>query len=239
MTRTIKCIVVDDEPLAREGMEDYISRVDFLEWRGSFKNAIEASTALQDSEVDLMFLDINMPLLSGIEFLRDLHRPPQVVFTTAYREYALEGFELQAADYLLKPISFARFLKAVHKVREILQAASPAAATDDPHFYVKEDGLLVKVRFDDILWIEGVKDYIFIHTRSRRHMVLTSMKSAEEKLDTKTFMRVHRSHIVNLQCVDALEGNTLHIGTHRIPVSKQYRAEVIERVVGDKLWRRE
>lgn len=238
MTRTLKCIIVDDEPLAREGMEDYIGRVDFLVWKGSYKNAVEASTALQEHDIDLMFLDIHMPLLSGIEFLRDLHRPPKVVFTTAYREYAIDGFELQAADYLLKPISFSRFLKAVNKVRESIGTEGDKGG-DSNHFYVKEDGKIVKVLFEDILWIEGVKDYIFIHSSNRRHMVLTSMKAAEEKLDPKTFMRVHRSHIVNLKCVDALEGNTLHIATHRIPVSKQYRAEVIDRVVGDKLWRRE
>lgn len=238
MTQQIKCIVVDDEPLAREGMEDYINRVDFLEWKGSFKNAVDASTALQEHAIDLMFLDIHMPMVSGIEFLRDLRNPPQVVFTTAYREYAIDGFELDAADYLLKPISFSRFLKSVNKVRELLGNDESRLPGED-HFYVKEDGKMVKVMFRDILWIEGVKDYIFIHSNSTRHMVLTSMKAAEEKLDSSIFMRVHRSHIVNLKCVDALEGNILHIAEHRIPVSKQYRTDVIDKVVGNKLWRRE
>ncbi len=238
MNTPITCIVVDDEPLAREGMQAYIAKVDFLELRATCRNALEASELLAKERIDLMFLDINMPMLTGIEFLQNLNNPPQVIFTTAYREYALEGFELQAADYLLKPISFARFLKAVTKVRDAMHAA-PVQASGDPHFYVKEDGLLVKVRFEDILWVEGVKDYIFIHTRAKRHMVLTSMKSAEEKLDPKQFMRVHRSHIVHLGDVDALEGNLLHIGQHRVPVSKQYRGEVLDRVVGNKLWKRE
>lgn len=237
MTKRYTCIVVDDEPLAREGLEDYISRVDFLELKGMYKNAVEASAALHNEKVDLMFLDIHMPLLSGIAFLRDLANPPKVIFTTAYREYALDGFELQAVDYLLKPISFARFLKAVNKLRELPGEDGKSVVSD--HFYVKEDGKMVKVLVADILWIEGVKDYIFIHTATRRHMVLTSMKAAEEKLDPKNFMRVHRSHIININYVDALEGNTLHIQKHRIPVSKQYRPDVLQRVVGDKLWRRE
>ncbi|MCA1761582.1 MAG: LytR/AlgR family response regulator transcription factor [Cryomorphaceae bacterium] len=238
MTKKLTCILVDDEPLAREGLEAYIERVDFLELKGKYKNAVEASSALQEQSVDLMFLDINMPLLSGIDFLRDLSHPPRVIFTTAYREFALEGFELQAEDYLLKPISFPRFLKAVNKVRESLAGNGHTDSSTD-HFYVKEDGKMVKVLVAEIRWIEGVKDYIFIHTNTKRHMVLTSMKSAEEKLNPKEFMRVHRSHIINLRCVDALEGNTLHIGKHRIPVSKQYRPEVLNRVVGNKLWRRE
>lgn len=238
MNRPITCIVVDDEPLAREGMESYIARVDFLEHRASCRNAVEASEWLTKEKVDLMFLDIHMPMITGIEFLQHLNNPPKVVFTTAYREYALDGFELQAADYLLKPISFARFLKAAHKVREAILTTS-GATLGDPYFYVKEDGLLVKVCFEDILWVEGVKDYIFIHTKGKRHMVLTSLKSAEEKLDSHQFMRVHRSHIVHLGRVSALEGNLLHIDQHRIPVSKQHRAEVLERVVGNKLWKRE
>ena len=238
MSKPITCIVVDDEPLAREGMESHIAKVDFLDLRATCRNAMEASEWLRKERIDLLFLDINMPLLTGIEFMQSLSHPPKVIFTTAYREYALEGFELQAVDYLLKPISFPRFLKAVQKAREQMTATSEPQV-DEPHFYVKEDGLLVKVRFDDILWIEGVKDYIFIHTKAKRHMVLTSLKAAEEKLDLKHFMRVHRSHIVRLSEVDALEGNLLHLSSHRIPVSKQYRTEVLERLVGDKLWRRE
>ncbi|MCA1752438.1 MAG: LytTR family DNA-binding domain-containing protein [Flavobacteriales bacterium] len=238
MMKKITCIVVDDEPLAREGMVEYISRVDFLELKGTCKNAVEASALLHDENVDLMFLDIHMPLLSGIEFLRDLADPPKVVFTTAYREYAVDGFELQAADYLLKPISFSRFLKAVNKVCAAMGGEErPPAAAD--HFYVKEDGKMVKVLFADIRCVEGVKDYIFIHTAAKRHMVLTGLTSAEEKLGKENFMRVHRSNIINLRYVDALEGNTLHIDKHRIPVSRQYRPEVLSRVVGDKLCRSE
>lgn len=234
----IKCIVVDDEPLAREGMEEYIDKVDFLKRVGSCKNAIEASATIHRESVDLVFLDIQMPMLTGIEFLRELAHPPAVIFTTAHREYALEGFELQAADYLLKPISFARFLRAVNKVRDHLGREKSSETADD-HFYVKESGVLVKVLFRNILYVEGVKDYIFIHTKDKRHMVLTSMKSAMEKLDTEGFLRVHRSYIINTEYVDALEGNILHIGPHSVPVSKNHRDEVVKRVVGNKLWRRE
>lgn len=233
------CIIVDDEPLAREGLEAYVSQVDFLDLKGLYKNALEASAVLHDGAVDLMFLDIHMPLLSGVEFLRDLPNPPKVIFTTAYREYAVKGFELQAVDYLLKPISFSRFLKAVNQLREQPMPSEKRKPEASDHFYVKEDGIMVKVLMSDILWVEGMKDYIFIHTATRRHMVLISMKAAEEKLGADNFMRVHRSHIINLNYVDALEGNVLHIQDHRIPVSKQYRPEVLQRVVGDKLWKRE
>ena len=238
MTTKITCIVVDDEPIAREGMESYISRVAFLDLVGMYKNAVEASSVLIDKKIDLIFLDIHMPLLTGIEFLRDLHKPPKVIFTTAYREYALEGFDLQASDYLLKPISFSRFLKAVNMVRESIVTGEIEPVKDD-HFYVKEDGKIVKVLVKEVLWIEGVKDYIFIHTSSSRLMVLSSMKAAEEKLNNQSFMRIHRSHIINTQYVDALEGNLIHIGKHRIPVSKQYKSDLLQRVVGNKLWRRE
>lgn len=145
MKKTLTCIVVDDEPLAREGLERYIERTDFLERRGSFKNALKASEFLTAERVDLMFLDIHMPMLTGLEFLEGLPDPPAVIFTTAYRQYAVEGFELQAADYLLKPVSFARFMKAVNKVR-LSHAPSPEAAPTDGHFYVKEDGIMVKDR---------------------------------------------------------------------------------------------
>ncbi|MEQ8703834.1 MAG: LytTR family DNA-binding domain-containing protein [Phaeodactylibacter sp.] len=239
MTKKWTCIIVDDEPLAREGLEAYVSRVSFLELKGMYKNAVEASAILHDEKIDLVFLDIHMPLLSGVEFLRNLSNPPKVIFTTAYREYALDGFELQAVDYLLKPISFSRFLKAVNNLRESPLPTDEGKPVANDHFYVKEDGMMVKVLMADVLWIEGMKDYIFIHTATQRHMVLSSMKAAEEKLDSEQFMRVHRSHIINLNYVDALEGNTLHIQDHRIPVSKRYRSDVLEKVVGDRLWRRE
>lgn len=238
MNNALKCIIVDDEPLAREGMEEYVQQVDFLNLVGTCKNAIEASAVIHRESVDLVFLDIQMPLLTGIEFLRELANPPTVIFTTAHREFALEGFELQAADYLLKPISFARFLRAVNKVHESRKTNQPTAEPED-HFYVKEDGRLVKVLFRDILFVEGVKDYIFIHTKEQRHMVLTSMKSAMERLSSHSFMRVHRSYIINTAYVEALEGNTLHMGKHKVPVSKNHREEVISKVVGNKLWRRE
>lgn len=234
----IKCIVVDDEPLAREGMEEYIAQVDFLKHVGSCKNAIEASAVIHRESVDLVFLDIQMPMLTGIEFLRELSNPPAIIFTTAHREYALDGFELQAVDYLLKPISFARFLRAVNKVQDNLGREKSQKTVDD-HFYVKEDGILVKVMFRDILYVEGVKDYIFIHTKDKRHMVLTSMKSAMARLDSEGFLRVHRSYIINTAYVTALEGNMLHIGPHTVPVSKNHRDEVVAKVVGNKLWRRE
>lgn len=236
--KPLKCLIVDDEPLARQGLAEYVGQIDFLELKGQCKNAVEASGMLKETQADLMFLDIHMPMMSGIEFLREIKHPPLVIFTTAHREYALEGFELEVVDYLLKPISFPRFLRAAQKALE-LSGEQNQKDNDEAYFYVKEDGVFVKLCHQDILYIEGEKDYIFIHTPEKRHMVLTSMKAAQSRLPESTFMRVHRSYIINVSHVKALEGNTLHIGNAEVPVSKQYRDDVYERIIGNNLWRRE
>lgn len=236
--KRLKCLIIDDEPLAREGLVEYVDQTDFLELKGQCKNAVEASGMLKETEADLLLLDIHMPMMSGIEFLREIKHPPLVIFTTAHREYALEGFELEVVDYLLKPISFPRFLRAAQKALE-LSGNQGKKDDDEAYFYVKEDGVYVKLCHEDILYIEGEKDYIFIHTPEKRHMVLTSMKAAQGRLPESTFMRVHRSYIINVQHVRALEGNMLHIGATTVPVSKQYREEVYEKIIGNNVWRRE
>lgn len=237
MKDVIKCLVVDDEPLAVEGLVDYIEETDFLITAATARNAVQGMQILSEQKIDLLFLDIHMPKMSGIEMLKQLKNPPEVIFTTAHREYALDGFELDCVDYLLKPISFPRFLRAVNKVKTKI-ADSASGPLESAHFYVKENGIFVKINYDDILYVEGVKDYIFIHTEQKRRMVHMTMKSAEEQLGERGFMRVHRSFIVNPEKVSALEGFLLHIRDKKIPVSKSYRNQVLDTVVGKNLWKR-
>ncbi len=238
----IHSLVVDDEPLAREGIAEYVSETPFLELVGICKNALEASQVLQQHTVDLVFLDIHMPRISGIEFLRSLSNPPMVIFTTAYREYAIEGFELDVVDYLVKPISFQRFLKGANKAFEQFEMKqnqpNEEISIKDDSFFIKSDRKFIRVYFDEILFIEGLKDYIFIHTHNAKHMTLLSLKSVEKLLPGNGFMRVHRSYIVALDCIEQMDGNQLKIKDKVIPIGKHMKESVYERLIGNKLWKR-
>jgi len=238
----IKSLVVDDEPLAREGIAEYVSETPFMELVGTCKNALEASEMLKEQPVDLLLLDIHMPRISGIEFLRSLSNPPMIIFTTAFREYALEGFELDVLDYLVKPISFQRFLKAANKASEQFELKQNQQNEDvtlkDYSFFIKSDGKYIRIHFDEVLFIEGLKDYVFIHTQTTRHLTLISLKNVEKLLPEHRFMRVHRSFIVALPFVEQMDGNQLKIREHVIPVSKNLREEVYQKLVGNKLWKR-
>ncbi|MEZ4949459.1 MAG: LytTR family DNA-binding domain-containing protein [Saprospiraceae bacterium] len=197
-------IIVDDEPLAQDVLETYVSQMGDLNLVAKCNNAIEANEALQNNKVDLMFLDIQMPQLTGTDFLKSLANPPMVVFTTAYSEFAVEGFELNALDYLLKPISMDRFMRAVNKAKEQLELQKGGSRNEEivemgkDFFFVKADKKLVRVSFSDIIYIEGLKDYVIIRQESGRVITLQTMKSLEEKLPANHFRRIHRSFIVNV-----------------------------------------
>ena len=237
----IKTLIVDDEPLAQDIIETYVNQLPNLELVGKASNAIEANQILQNNDIDLMFLDIQMPQLTGIEFMKSLSNPPLVVFTTAYSEYAVEGFEMDAVDYLLKPISIDRFMKAVNKVEDRLKDKLPATGTleGEDHFFVKADKKLVKVNFNDILYIEGLKDYVIIRQEEGRVITLQTMKSLESKLPSDNFRRIHRSYIVNTKKIKALVGNMVEIKekgeTKNIPVGKIYREELLSMINEKKL----
>ncbi len=233
---TLRCLVVDDEPVARKGLAAYVDQVPFLHLVGTCKSALEAATLLQEQPVDLLFLDIQMPDLTGIEFVRTLDTPPAVVFTTAYREYAIEGFELQALDYLVKPISFERFLKAANRARQFLR---PSPAPESDHFFIKTDGQYVKIRLEEVLYFESDKDYLFIHTPRKRYMTLLSLKQLEQELPTERFVRVHRSFIVNLQHIEALESGHLTVAGRQIPISRNLQQTLFKNYVEGRLWKRE
>jgi DNA-binding LytR/AlgR family response regulator len=240
----IKAIIVDDEPLALEVLETYISQIPEVQLIKKCENAFEANEALKSNEIDLMFLDIQMPQLSGIDFIKTLANPPSVIFTTAYPDYAVEGFELNAVDYLLKPISLERFLKAVNKVSEKLNAKKSGHDSNTPDvaddfFFVKADKKLVKINFDDILYIEGLKDYVIIRQESGRVITLQTMKSLEDRLPDLKFKRVHRSFIVNIKRITAILGNMVELieagKIKQIPIGKNYRDELLDLINENKL----
>ena len=238
----MNAIIVDDEPLAQEVIETYISQVPEVTLVGKAANAVEANTLLRGGDVDLMFLDVNMPLLSGMDFLKSLDAPPMVIFTTAYSEHAVDAFELSAVDYLVKPVALDRFMRAVNKAAALHSGQqSPAEASEDErdYIFVKADKRLVKVEFDEVVYIEGLKDYVIIRNDESRVITLQTMKSLEEKLPSPPFRRVHRSYIVNLEKVEAVEGNSLEVtvkGQKKlVAIGKSYREELLELINSMKL----
>ncbi len=235
----MRCLIIDDEPLAQEVLETLIGLNPNLTLVGKCSNALEAYQALQQQEnIDILFLDIQMPQLTGIDFLKSLKTPPLVIFTTAYPQYAAESYELNAVDYLLKPIALTRFNAAIQKAEAQHKAKNPApegmslgAATHEDFIFVKADKKLVKINFDEILFIEGLKDYVIIRTTSGRVITLQTMKSLEEKLPSELFRRIHRSYIVAMQRIDAVDGSMVEIAKQIIPIGKIYRDEILE-IVG-------
>lgn len=232
---TLKCIAVDDEPLALGLVASFVEKTPFLELTGKFSSAVEALDFIHKQAVDLIFLDIQMPDLTGIELARVIEKAgssaPRVIFTTAFNQYALDGFKVDALDYLLKPFNYEEFLKASTKAKayvELVRKASqnPATAeTKDEYLFLKVEYQLVRIAYDDILYMEGLKDYVKVHLKSDQKPILslTSLKHLEEKLPTARFMRIHRSFIVNLDQIGAVTRNSIQIGQTTIPVSDQYK----------------
>lgn len=226
----ITCLIIDDEPLARNLLREYAGKVPYLEVKGTCASAIEAMEVLRREPVDLLLLDIQMPDITGTAFVKTLQRKPLVIFTTAYSEYALEGYELDAVDYLLKPITFERFLRAIEKASQRLLQESPHSgepiAGDESassFMFVKDGTKLVKVRWNDIQYIEGLKDYVTIHTRDQKIVTLQRLKTLEEQLPPEKFMRIHNSYIVALDAIDVVHKNEVQVGKALLPVSDSYR----------------
>lgn len=226
----MKCIIVDDEPLAIEIMESYVAKVEQLKLEGSFRNAVAAFTFLQQNPVDLIFLDIQMPKLSGIDFLKTLKNPPKVIFTTAFRDYAIDGFDLEVADYLLKPIPFDRFLKAVAKVLHTPVPSQTSSKVDssDNYVYFKVDKKMIKVRMSDILYIESIKDYVKVKTNEKEIVTQQKISYLEESLPKESFLRIHRSFIVNREKIDAYSATDMEIGKFHIPIGRNYKNDVMK-----------
>jgi len=237
----INCIVIDDEPLARKGLKEYIADVDFLQLTGEYDNALKATESLSKGEVQLLFLDIQMPKITGLDFFKSLTNAPPVIFTTAYPQFALEGFEVNALDYLVKPISFERFLKAALKAKEYYEVreknATEATSSQD-YFFIKADNKLVKILYDDILFAEALQNYVCIQTKGKKYITYLTFKSVEDYLPADKFVKVHKSYIVAAQKVDSIEGNDIKIGQHHIPISRNLKDEAMERLLGGKFLRR-
>lgn len=233
--------MVDDEELARNLVENYANRLPHLNIVGKCSNPFEAMQVLQETKVDLIFLDIQMPELTGIEFLKTLPQKPLVVFTTAYKEYAMEGYELDVVDYLLKPFRFERFLQAINKAGKLLKteerdeniSAAPVPPTEEKpkdYILVKSDFKVFRIFFKDILYIESMKEYVAYHTADGRILSLGSLKKLEQELPPKLFMRIHKSYIASISCISALEGNMVHIGKKKLPIGTSYKEVVMRRV---------
>lgn len=235
----LKCAVIDDEPLARECLESYIQKVDFLEYVASGANPIELSQILRNEAIDIVFLDIQMPYLNGLDFLKIQPVSQAIILTTAFPEYALDSFQYNVFDYLMKPIAFERFFKAVTKVIENKKFTPEESQTDSDYFFVKCDYKYEKIFIHDILFVEAEQNYVNIHTTNRKYMTLLSLKVVEEKLNPTEFVRTHKSFLVAINKIETLENHRLIIQGKEIPISRQHKDEVISRVVSTNLWKRE
>ena len=234
----INCIIIDDEPLARKGLKEYIQDVDFLNLSGEFENAVKATELLSKGDVQLLFLDIQMPKITGIDFFKSLQYAPPVIFTTAYPQYALEGFDLNALDYLVKPISFDRFLKAVIKAKEYYEIRQQNKQETGDYFFIKSDNKLVKIFFEEILFIEPLQNYVTIHTTGKKYITYLTFKSVEEYLPAERFIKTHKSYIISASKLDSIEGNEILIGDHHIPISRNEKEEVMEKLLKGKFLKR-
>jgi DNA-binding LytR/AlgR family response regulator len=235
----LNCLIVDDEPVARKGLEEYVREVEFLNLVGLSENAMKATGMMSQHPIDLLFLDIQMPKLTGIELLKTIKNPPLVIITTAYSEYALEGYALDVVDYLMKPITFERFLKAAQKAFDLHQLKkSGQEKVGEDHFFVKCDSKFEKVFFNEVTYIEGLQNYAVIHTLSKKLITYITMTSLEHQLPKEQFMKVHKSYIVSIPQVKAIEANEILIGQARIPISRNLKDEVVNQILGNKLFKR-
>ncbi|QEC44147.1 LytR/AlgR family response regulator transcription factor [Pseudobacter ginsenosidimutans] len=233
MTTPIRCIITDDEPMARKGLQGYIEKTGFLTLTGVCEDALQLNQLLKTQSADLLFLDIEMPYLSGIDFLKNAINPPRVIFTTAYDQYALSGYELDVLDYLWKPIAFERFLKAANKAYDYFRLQQSEGKQD--YLFVKVDNRLEKLFFAEILFAEAMENYVRIYTESRKLIIHSTMRSLLDSLPAVNFIQPHKSYIINLDAIRAIEGNVLHIREYQVPVSKYLREAVMEKIINNRL----
>lgn len=230
----LKCLIVDDESIAIKGIVNYINRLDFLEVTATCSSAIEAAGILNRTDIDLMFLDINMPHLSGLEFLESLEKAPLTIITTAYSEYALEGFRLQVADYLMKPISFQRFFQAATKALNTFRSQlilQHGTEGNKPHMYVRQGDSYVRIAWEEILYVEGMQNYLKLHFRDKTLVIHQTMTSMEETLPKEAFFRTHRSYLVNVAHIDSISGGRIFIDQKELPIAKQRQEELLKNIV--------
>lgn len=230
----ISCVIIDDEPIACNGMAEYVAQVDFLELKGIFENPMEAYSMLNSGAIDLMLLDIEMPGLSGIELIKSLKVVPAVIFTTAYTNYAVDGYELDAIDFLVKPVAFHRFLKAVNKLHDYLGSkTSSPEKQDNGYFFVKENGRYTRISYCDIIYAEALQNYVCIHLENRKVITYITLTMLENQLPPQLFLKVHKSYIVSLDKVSSVFGGTVRVGDSDLPVSRTCK-DLLMQKLGDK-----
>lgn len=228
----INCLIVDDEPVARQILQEFVEDFEWLQLIGQAENPLKAIHLLTQHSIDLLFLDIEMPQMSGLELLKNLPTPPAVIVTTAYPQYALEGFELNVLDYLLKPIAIERFLKAVLKAKAFFEQKRKPSTSATDYFFVKCDGNIERIELRELLYVKALENYIIIQTAQRKYVTYLTMKGLEEYLPTEQFIKIHKSYLVPIAKIDRIEGNEVHIGNEKLPLSRNLRAEVLERIEG-------
>jgi DNA-binding LytR/AlgR family response regulator len=233
----LKCIIVDDEPAGRKVIEEYISETSFLELHGKAENPVKAIALIEKTAVDLIFLDIQMPKINGIDFLKTLRNPPMVILTTAFSEYALQGFELEVIDYLLKPVSLERFLKATNKAKEFFDLRNKQVTKMD-YFFVKCNNKFEKILYNELLYAEAANNYVMLQTTDKRLITYLTFKGIEDTLPADQFIKVHKSFIVSLSKIENLDGEEIKIGKHLIPISRGMKDEVMEKIVNNRLVKR-
>lgn len=237
---SLKCIIVDDEPFARKGLEKYVSKIPFLALAGATGTIAKARRLMEMEQIDLIYLDINLPKVSGIDFLKSLSNPPQVIFTTAYPEYAIEGFELDVTDYLLKPITYERFLKASEKALTKMQQSAKEMPVvnmlpEDDYFFIKTKGKLEKIKKKEILFIQGMGNYVTIHTKDKKIVTYASLKDIETKLQTLNLLTIHKSYRVPINHIESYDGKFVLLQSHSLPVSRSYKEGVVANLNSKKL----
>lgn len=236
----LKCIIIDDEPVARKILQEFIEEIDFLELVGQAENPLKAMSLINDNNPDIIFLDINMPKITGIEFLKTSKLQAKIIMTTAYAEHAVEAFGLEVLDYLVKPIAFDRFLRACNRARETvkLTEARPAPQQKADHFFIKCNNQIEKILYHDLVYAEAMLNYVMLYTATKKMMVYVTIKSLEEQLPSDIFIKVHKSFIVNISKIKSIEGSILDMGIEKITISQNLREKVISEIVKDKMIKR-
>ncbi|WP_439697578.1 LytR/AlgR family response regulator transcription factor [Mucilaginibacter sp. AW1-7] len=226
----ITCIITDDEPFARKGLQGYVEKINFFDLKAKCEDAMELSEVLKQQPVDLLFLDIQMPHLTGVEFIKSLQNPPKVIFTTAFKEYATDGFDLDVLDYLLKPISFERFMKAAFKAKDYFDQKG-SSDFEMGYMFVKSEGKLEKIVFDEVLFVQGMENYVVIQTVNKKIITHSTLKAFGERLPQRKFIQTHKSYFVAYDKVNSIDGNMLDVGTNHVPISRQLREQVIQLLI--------
>jgi DNA-binding LytR/AlgR family response regulator len=237
----LKCLIIEDEPVARKVLQEFIGEIDYLELTGQAENPLKAMSLPGSNDADIIFLDINMPKINGIDFLKTAKLKADIIITTAWPVYAVEAYGLDVLDYLVKPISFERFLKACNKAKELRERKTPLSEVTkapDDHFFIKCENQIEKVFYDDLVYAEAMMNYVMLYTGTKKMMVYITIKGLEEQLPSEIFLKVHKSFIVNKSKVKSIEGNVLNMGNEKITISQSLREKVINEIVKDKMIKR-